>query len=821
MLRRAWPYAVIAVIALLFFHSLLLHPDATIYSDYSDLLAEHLPAKVFWVRSWHETGEFPRWCPYQLGGLPFLHDPQVAAFYPPHWLLLLLPEDRVGTGLSWLVVAHVILAGWGMFAYARRRELGTTGSLTAALGCMLAGKWLLHLLLGGQYVLVGLAWLPWVLLALESALCSFAAQQSCTGTAWATLAGCLFALLLLGTQPQWALYAGLFMALWTVKPCATGGLPACVCSSSDTGRQAASGTEDKANTGRQAASGTRVRRWLLCLAWMALLAGLLAAVQLWPTAEAAGLSTRSGQAPEAPSLGPSLALLLRLLGPAPVTHPTQFPWETHGGLGLLWLAAAAAAPWLAAPRARWPGIVLAVMLLLTFTGSLFFPLLPGLKMFRFHQRLLVIVVFPIAFLAGQSVDVLARKLPLEAVQRGRLFLALVVAAFLAGISCRLFFQDAAGQPNTAGLVYWLWLIPALALAVGLCGSDTEAMRQARALAWPGLLLVDLVLLAWSLPQARDASEIYPTSATLGYLARQDGQPFRVLDIDGPDAQGRPEMFNGSPLGMGAPLATLRRIEAVRGCNPLDVARYKEFLQFLSDRDDPLHGGAGPHSLTFPVIPNFPLVSRPLLDLLGVRYLLQRSDQEAPVDWASAAEDPAPRAFNFGYGGVQTLLPYTVWENPQVLPRAFLVGQGLPLGQRDKVLDELKRVNFRVAAYLEGWDPNSEPLPQDRGFRPVTVREYRPNTIVLGLPEPSEGVLVLADVWYPGWSCTIDGKPAEIHRADFAFRGVLIPAGAHEVVFHFDPPSLRRGRMVSLIAFGVAALIVAGGLLLRPRLESRL
>jgi hypothetical protein len=171
-----------------------------------------------------------------------------------------------------------------------------------------------------------------------------------------------------------------------------------------------------------------------------------------------------------------------------------------------------------------------------------------------------------------------------------------------------------------------------------------------------------------------------------------------------------------------------------------------------------------------------------------------------------------------YGGVQTLPPYIVWENPQVLPRAFLVGQALPLVPREKVLDQFKRSNFRVGAYLEGWDPNAEPLPPDRGFRPVTVREYRPNRIVLDLPEPSEGVLVLADVWYPGWTCTIDGKPTEVRRADFAFRGVLVPAGAREVVFHFDPPSLWHGRLVSLIALGFAALIAAGGLLRLLRKE---
>ena len=60
-----------------------------------------------------------------------LHDVQVAAFYPPHALLYLLPEDKIGAALSWLVVLHVLIAGWCMYAYARGQDLGRAGALVA------------------------------------------------------------------------------------------------------------------------------------------------------------------------------------------------------------------------------------------------------------------------------------------------------------------------------------------------------------------------------------------------------------------------------------------------------------------------------------------------------------------------------------------------------------------------------------------------------------------------------------------------------------------------------------------------------------------
>ena len=101
-------------LGLLFFAPLVLHPRAVLYSDHSDLLAEHLPAKRFLIHSLHETGELPLWCPYTFSGSPFVHDIQVGMFYPPHWPLYLLPEEAVGPGMSWLIVLHVILAGWCM-----------------------------------------------------------------------------------------------------------------------------------------------------------------------------------------------------------------------------------------------------------------------------------------------------------------------------------------------------------------------------------------------------------------------------------------------------------------------------------------------------------------------------------------------------------------------------------------------------------------------------------------------------------------------------------------------------------------------------------
>src|SRR5260370_32781254 len=157
VLSRGSPPLLLALLGLVFFLPLVLHPTQVLYSDHSDLIAEHIPAKRFLVRSWQETGEVPLWCPYLFSGSPFVHDIQVAAFYPPHLPLYLLPEQHLGAALSWLIVLHVLLAGWLMYAYGCHRGLTPLPGVVAAAGYMFGGRWLMHLLGGGHYLLLRLA----------------------------------------------------------------------------------------------------------------------------------------------------------------------------------------------------------------------------------------------------------------------------------------------------------------------------------------------------------------------------------------------------------------------------------------------------------------------------------------------------------------------------------------------------------------------------------------------------------------------------------------------------------------------------------------
>src|SRR5262249_30522826 len=161
-------------------------------------------------------------------------------------------------------------------------------------------------------------------------------------------------------------------------------------------------------------------------------------------------------------------------------------------------------------------------------------------------------------------------------------------------------------------------------------------------------------------------------------------------------------------------------------------------------------------------------------------------------------DPRPRTYCLTNGGMCELPSFTLYENRVAFPRAFVVPEAKPLPEREKVLAALRTTNFRDTGLLEERSAEVATPSSDSPFRSVLVTRYQPNRVVIDAGGGPGGWLVLADVWYPGWTCTIDGRPADVRRGDFLFRAVRLPEGAREVVFTFVPESYRGGRALSLV-----------------------
>ena len=69
----------------------------------------------------------------------------------------------------------------------------------------------------------------------------------------------------------------------------------------------------------------------------------------------------------------------------------------------------------------------------------------------------------------------------------------------------------------------------------------------------------------------------------------------------------------------------------------------------------------------------------------------------------------------------------------------------------------------------------------------------------------DNLLLFSIPYDSGFSATIDGKPAEVERADFALTAIFVPEGRHEIVVTYLPPGLVPAAAVS--ALTAAAMLI--------------
>ena len=161
----------------------------------------------------------------------------------------------------------------------------------------------------------------------------------------------------------------------------------------------------------------------------------------------------------------------------------------------------------------------------------------------------------------------------------------------------------------------------------------------------------------------------------------------------------------------------------------------------------------------------------------------------------------------------------IYENLDVLPRAFLLSNWVWQPDETAVLQALQQPEFSVreTAVLLGNGENQTGTTDPSTSAEITG--YAPEQVVVQASSSQPQLLLLTDAYYPGWQVTVDGVPAELFQADGLFRGVQLPAGEHEVVFTFAPRSFQLGWLIT--AVGLMLLLLLGiALLIMQRLDSQ-
>jgi hypothetical protein len=181
---------------------------------------------------------------------------------------------------------------------------------------------------------------------------------------------------------------------------------------------------------------------------------------------------------------------------------------------------------------------------------------------------------------------------------------------------------------------------------------------------------------------------------------------------------------------------------------------------------------------------FDLSSPRVLDILGIRYYFG-----VTPPW------PGLREVFEGHSGLK------VFENPKAFPRVWAVHAGQQVADARATLSDLK-FDARHIVFEIGQQP---PALASCDGDDVWMPHHEPNHVTIRAAMACRGMVILTDTWFPGWSASVDGRPARIEKAYGAFRGVVVEAGEHTIEMKYRPWSVFLGAALTALAAIIALL----------------
>jgi hypothetical protein len=757
--------------------------DGTVYfqRDVQLMWLTHARAFVEAVRG----GEWPTWNPWIAFGQPLWADANTQVLYPPTWLLLVLAPWRY---YVLFVVGHLLLAAAGTYALSRSLAFSRTAAWVTAAVWVGSGPLASQVPVWNQ--LAGAAWMPWTVFF---ALRALRTRRVPPLLLW----GGGHALQILAGAPE--------AALMTLAGIGAAALAMVL----------AARPETRPATVR--ALGAMAAAGVIALG--------LSAGQWVPSLEMARRSDRALLS-EAMRTQWSVHPVALAQAVVPVALPdvplepaqrrgvfesTDFMPSLYLGASALGLGAVA----LAGPRRRFAlGLLLCLGAAVAIALGRHAPferaatlLLPFLRSFRYPVKAMIAASLAAALLGGLGLDAWRagaagrRTLaPLLALLAGLLAVAVILEVAAHGGPLPV---AARGLGAAAARAMLAPVAMALFALVGVLLLAARAKASPRTAALIGALVVgDLVVAHASLnPTAPEA--LFTQRPPAASLVAGDA-PQRVYVQDyffGPEAPrrlGRPDPFaiTRAPVGWSVPAA---RALALRLCLfPPSAGAWG--LRGSFDRDTAALAPAALAQLTAAVTASADTPEQMALLRVGaVRHVLTLHDPpHRPLEPAATVDCLLPE-------------PGRIFRVPEPMPRAHVVGRAWPSDDLATLADPAFDPWRNVLLASGGPAPLGAVGPFEGA---ATVVSESTTRVSVRAQASAPGYVVLADAYDPGWIATVDGQPAEVRRANLAFRAVAITAGTHAVEFHYAPRAVRLG----LVASGVSWALMLAALLVAPRMR---
>jgi hypothetical protein len=686
------------------------------------------------------TGSMPLWNPYTFNGMPFLADIQTTVFYLPCMLLSLF---TAGGRLTFYSLEFMVIAHY-VLAGASMFYLARSFGLRNFPALFAAAAYMLSgfMIVHAihQQIITMVAWYPLILLFFRNALTR-------KEWSWAFLTALVLGHSILAGYPQLSLYFYFFLFVYFLFELLT----------TYHGRELVS----------RAALMTMLKAGIIVALSVA-----LAMIQLLPTYEMSSLSQRAQITYEKATEGTlawSQLLTLyfpKLFGTAgangynywgPGTY--WYFWETCIYLGalplLLTVLSAALLKRNKYVAFFWGYALFSLVFALgnnVFVHRLFYDFVPGFSTFRNPARMGIFLTFATSLLSGFALNHLFYGE--RNVRSNRQLLMLL------------------GGTVGVGLLVWLLVLSgSIPGAIASLRNAQQALALVRKEAFVSLLvlvvsgillfalirgvgvrgvrfalipvfLIDMLLFGGTQNTSpTDPKDYFGRTEGLLKFFKEEGQS-EIFRINTRNSQG---MIMDRNQGM------IDRIFMMEGYTPLALQRTYAPLTSVDY----------------------------MYDLLNVKYKTVTNEQ------------------------AQTL---SIARHATYFPRAFFLFQTYVVHSEAELIAYLKspEFNHRTTAVLEK-DPSFTLAPtQGEPQWSARITRYENNDIELDLSTDRDGLLVLSEIFYPGWKAYIDGKETEIFRTDYNLRGVFVPHGSHKGIVRFEPASYIHGLWITLVTLVICS-----------------
>ena len=169
----------------------------------------------------------------------------------------------------------------------------------------------------------------------------------------------------------------------------------------------------------------------------------------------------------------------------------------------------------------------------------------------------------------------------------------------------------------------------------------------------------------------------------------------------------------------------------------------------------------------------------------------------------------------------------VYENSSVLPRVWSVNRATKADNLDEVFSRISKSSFdpRKEVVLQEESDSFRSFPLGSSAIPGTddsdtlnFEQLSRNRFRVEREGTSAALLVVSQIWYPGWTATVNGVPRPVKRAYGVLMGVFVEAGTSEVQFTYRPTYFYWA--LGLTIFAAFTLILAAVLVGYERMQRK-